>query len=252
MGKEHVDPFVALKQRDHALLALGAQKVAGNGLEDLEARVARDHLAEAAAALLHGRGGERAGQFDDLQVLKPFAVGLFHQERAGLAALGEEVRAHVAHVERRVFRDDEAVGQKHGDARVPRLGKHRVPALFDDGGEGDDVHLIGDEGADGLDLVLLLLLGVVVHQLHAGALGGLLDVARVAHAPGALAAELGKAQQHRILAAIARRILRGAPRRAAAQRQKQRQRQKSGQKQRGSGTWAHGHPSASVFSVTLF
>ena len=41
------DSLVALKQRLHALLALGAEKIAGDGFEDVEAFVALDHLAEA-------------------------------------------------------------------------------------------------------------------------------------------------------------------------------------------------------------
>ena len=90
--------------------------------------------------------------------------------------------------------------------------------------------------------ILWLLLGIVKHELHAGALGGLLYIQRIADAPGAFPAELGKAQQHRVLRRL---FLRGIfPRGAAGQREReQRERQKNRPKQRGSETWAHEDPS---------
>ena len=96
--------------------------------------------------------------------------------------------------------------------------------------------------AKGLDLVFLLLLCVVEHQLYAGALGGRLYIQRIADAPGAFPAELGKAQQHRVLRRLFLRWI--FPRGAAGQREReQRERQKKGANQRGSGMWAHENPS---------
>ena len=97
-------------------------------------------------------------------------------------------------VQRSVVRVDGAVGQDDRDAGFLRFLQHRVPARFDDRRERDDVDLLLDEGADGLDLVLLLLLRVGEFQLDAGLGRGFLDRFGVGRAPAALGADLGEAE----------------------------------------------------------
>ena len=89
---------------------------------------------------------------------------------------------------------DGAVGQDHRDLRRLGLAQHRAPAGLDHRREGDHVDLLRDEGADRLDLVLLLLLRVGELQLDAGLLGRRLDRLGVGGAPFALGADLREAE----------------------------------------------------------
>lgn len=126
----------------------------------------RDGIVEALMALSLGRGVLRAGDLHDVEVLRAHDVGLFEEELARAAALLDEVRAHEAGVERFVLRGDEPVHQNDG---VPPLGlgEHGVPPVLHDGRKGNHVHPVGDEGADGVDLLFLFLIGVEHHQAHA-------------------------------------------------------------------------------------
>ena len=63
------------------------------------------------------------------------------------------------------------VHQDDRNARVPGLLEHRVPARLLDGHQDNIVHLLLDEPADGGDLVLLLLPGVLKEEAVAGLLG---------------------------------------------------------------------------------
>ena len=74
-------------------------------------------------------------------------------------------------IEAVVLRLDHPVHQNHRDARRPGLLKHRLPAGDVQGHEEDVVHLLLDELADGGDLVLLLLPGVLKEEAVAGLLG---------------------------------------------------------------------------------
>ena len=132
-----------------------------------------------------------------LRCSAPIAVGLFEEELARAAALLDEVRAHEAGVERFVLRGDEPVHQNDGDAGGLGLGEHGVPAVLHDGREGNHVHPVGDEGADGVDLLFLFLIGVEHHQAARRARSAASSMLqRAAHAPGAFRSQLGKAQQH--------------------------------------------------------
>ena len=74
-----------------------------------------------------------------------------------------------------------AIGKDHRNPRLLGFAKHRLKSSFDDRGEYDHIDLLGDEGADGLDLVLLLLLGVGEFQIDAAlgrlVLDGLVELA---------------------------------------------------------------------------
>ena len=99
-----------------------------------------------------------------------------------------------------------------------RLLQDMLPAVLHDGRDGDHVHLIGEEGADGADLLCLLLLGIFKHQPHARAFRGGLHIHATADAPLALRAQLGKAKQNPARLGLGRGL-----RAARAQREKRRQ-----------------------------
>ena len=77
----------------------------------------------------------------------------------GISTLLQGVGKDVGHIQRGV-RSHAAVHQDHRDPGVLGLLQDRIPAGLHDGAEGDHIHVRCDEGADGLDLVLLLLLCV--------------------------------------------------------------------------------------------
>ena len=59
-------------------------------------------------------------------------------------------------------------------------------------GDADDVYLLCDEGADRLDLILLLLLSISELKSDAQVLRGFLNGNCIGRAPFALSAQLGK------------------------------------------------------------
>src|SRR5690606_11819585 len=85
--------------------------------------------------------------------------------------------------------------EDHGDARGLGLLEHGVPARLHHRGERDDVDALRDVRADGLDLVLLLLLRVGELEVEA-VLGRerVLDGLRVGGAPAGLGAHLREAE----------------------------------------------------------
>src|SRR5690554_2107240 len=87
---------------------------------------------------------------------------------------------------------DLAVGDENGNPSIPGFLQDIVPPIGDDRYEYDDIDLIGDEGAQRLDLILLLLLGVVIHQLHTRPGGSFLHRAGVAGPPCAFSTDLRK------------------------------------------------------------
>ena len=66
-------------------------------------------------------------------------------------------------------RIDAAVEQDDRDFGFLGFGQHVVPAGGDDGGDQDGVDALGDEAADGLDLVFLLLLRIGELEVDAAA-----------------------------------------------------------------------------------
>jgi hypothetical protein len=124
--------------------------------------------------------------------LLPFIF--FDQPAPGFAAFLQEVRSHEGHPQRVVLHVDRAVGEDHRNLRGLGLAQHRLPTGLDHGREGDHVDLLRDEGADGADLIFLLLLRVGEFEVDAGILGRGLDRFRVGGAPFAFGADLREAQ----------------------------------------------------------
>ncbi len=77
------------------------------------------------------------------------------------------------------------------------FGQHVVPAGGDDRRDEDRVDALGDEGAERLDLVFLLLLGVGEFQVDAALLGLLLGDRGFGGAPAGFRADLRKADGQR-------------------------------------------------------
>src|SRR6266850_4264959 len=186
-----------LEERLHDLLALGAREVAGLGAGDLVVRVVLEDLLEPGLAI-DGRGGaHRPLQLDDVHV----ALGgelldrrVRDEPLRGAAPLLDEVGAHERDPERVILHVYVPVGEDDGDPGRLRLAEHRLPARLDHRRESDDVHLLGDEGADGLDLVLLLLLRVGELEGDVRLDGGVLDGLGVRGPPFALGADLRKSE----------------------------------------------------------
>ena len=81
---------------------------------------------------------------------------------------------------------------------LTRLGQHSVPAGLHHRGQQDGVHALGDEGADGADLVFLTLLGVGHAQVDAPLLGLFTGHAGLGGAPAGLRSDLGEADHYPI------------------------------------------------------
>src|SRR5690606_16011038 len=196
VGEDQVHVGVGLKGRLDRRLALGAGEVARRLADDL---VRADDGVEALLAVDLGTRAERALELEDLGV----GVVLL-DPLAGHLALEAEVRpdpGDVGVLDRGV---DRAVDEHDGDLRVLDLLEDLVPTGLDDRGERDDVDVLVDEVAQGLDLVLLLLLGVHEDQVDAVLLGeARLDGLRVGRAPAGLGAELREADLDEVATATA-------------------------------------------------
>ena len=159
-------------------LALAVQPLAGDlvglGLGEVAVQLSQegpvfmglDGLLQTGAPAQLGAGAQ--GALDVQDVDRPVRVleGLLQPGR-GLLSLPAEVGAHVGGIEAVVRHLDGAVHQNDGNPRRLGLLKHRVPAGDAQGHEEDAVHLLLDELADGGDLVLLLLAGVLKEEVIA-------------------------------------------------------------------------------------
>ena len=86
-------------------------------------------------------------------------------------ALRAKVRADPAGIQVFILRGNLPVHEDDGDLRFLCLLKDILPSRFHDRGEDDVVDFFLDEIADGKELVLLLLLGVVKQQFKSVLLG---------------------------------------------------------------------------------
>ena len=191
MREEDVDlvGFRRLQERFHDFLAFGAGEVAGLGLDDLDAGVILDDLLETFLAVDGGGGTRGADELGHIGVL----TDVFHDPAACAAAFFHEVGADQGDIEAGFGHVDGAVEEDDRDAGFLGFLQDVFKTGCDDGGEGDHVHALADEVADGLDLVFLLLLGVGERQLDVGALGGFaLDGVGAGLAPVALGSDLGE------------------------------------------------------------
>ena len=204
-GKQDVDLVaVGLQEGLHDLLALGAGVLAGLGSHHVVLSGvggSGNGIGEAGETVGSHGGAYRAFQNGNLELVAAapgrlaLIVDIAVNPLKGAGALLQGIGADVGHIQGGVG-GNAAVYQHHGDAGVLGFLKHGVPAGLHDGAESDDIHVGGNEGADGLNLVLLLLLGVGELQGNAGVLGGLLDVVGVGGAPLAFGANLSEAHDN--------------------------------------------------------
>ncbi len=120
-----------------------------------------------------------------------------------LHALGAHVFPEKGCEQRLVFGHDVPVQGDDGNARLFCLPEHGLPAVLCNRAEHDRVYALRDKASEGLDLLVLELPGIVIHQeepvlRRKGVLHGL----RVCRAPGGLTAELGKAHGDKVLRRI--------------------------------------------------
>ena len=173
----------------HDLLAAGAAEVAALGVDDLEVGVFRDGFGEGAAAFVGGGGAGGALEFEDAAL----AVDVFGEPVGGHATFLGEVGADEAGEEGFVGDLDGAVHEDDGDLRAFGVAEDGFPAGFDDGRDDDGVDALGDEGADGADLVFLAALAVGELQVDAAFGGFVLHRFGVGGAPSGFGAGLGEA-----------------------------------------------------------
>ena len=209
-GEENIDLVpVGLQEGLHDLHALGTGVLTGLGTDDvvLAAVGGFGHGIVEALQAVGGHGGaDRALQNRHLELIAAGTGSLALSSHIlvnpieGIGTLLQGVGKDVGHIQRGV-RSHAAVHQDHRDPGVLGLLQDRIPAGLHDGAEGDHIHVRCDEGADGLDLVLLLLLCVGELEGHAGGLRGSLDVVGVGSAPLALRTDLGKSKGDAVLTA---------------------------------------------------
>ena len=165
--------------------------------------IALQSLVQAGGAAHLGGGTVIALEMDDLQgritevLLKPGyrAVPLALEIRADPA--GEQIVPHIAGGKGAV---DHTVDDDDWDACGLCLAQDGFPAILGGGSEDDVIHALMDEVADGGDLPLLLLLGVVEDEAEAILGGqGLLHAAGVGVAPVALRTDLRETDDDQIV-----------------------------------------------------
>jgi len=131
---------VPVQKGAHHLPALGNGEVARLGIDDLDARIVAQDLAKAPVAVVGRRRTNRADELDESGLT---ACQICHHP-ARVAALLQEVRAHVGHVE--VIGHIRApVDQDDGDARSLGLLEDLPPPRLDDRRDADNIHLLGDK-----------------------------------------------------------------------------------------------------------
>src|SRR5690606_7511341 len=173
MGIDGADILAAAFGLDEALhdfLALGAGEVTGLRTGDLDVVVTLDRVLEALLAVDGRRGAGGALKLDHIAWLVAY---ILHQPVTGDLAFMHLIGGDGGEV--KVFRGiDLAVEQDDRNFRFLGFLQSRVPAGGDDRRDQDRINSLGDEAANGLDLVFLLLLGVGEFQRIAALFGFLL------------------------------------------------------------------------------
>ena len=173
MGIDRADRLAAafgLDEAFHHFLAFGAGEIAGLAAHHLEIGVLGDDAVKTLLAVGRDAGTNRALQLDDVASLSAHGLG---QPFAGDGTFMHAVRGDGGQIKLLARRIDVAVKQHDRDLGFLGLLQHRIPAARHDRREEDGVNALRDKGADRLDLVLLLLLGVgdLERDLSLGSLG---------------------------------------------------------------------------------
>ena len=171
------------------LFATGAGEFAALGGDDFHLGRGFDAGFEAAFAVDGGGGAWGALEFDDLGL----AVGFFGEPIGGHLAFGDEIGSDEGGVEGLVFHLDSAIDEDDGDLGFFGFAEDGIPAGFDYGSEDDGVDALGDESADGFDLIFLFSLGIGELQSDAAFGGFVLDGLGFGASPGAFCADLSEA-----------------------------------------------------------
>ncbi|MGY3648402.1 hypothetical protein ACVWW2_003693 [Bradyrhizobium sp. LM4.3] len=135
-------------------------------------------------------GTDSALQFDNVAGLGPDGL---RQPVAGDLAFVHAVGGHGGEIELLAGGIDVAVEQHDRDLGLLRFLQHRVPAGRDDRREEDRIDVLRDEGADRLDLVLLLLLRVGDLEIDLALGSLLLGDRRLGRAPAGFRSDLREA-----------------------------------------------------------
>ncbi len=196
MGVDGANILAAVFRLDealHHLLALAAGEVAGLGADDLDGGHGRDGIEEAFLAVQRHAGPDGALQFNDIAGL---AILLLDEPVGRYRPFVNTVRGDPRHEEGVIFDRDIAIQQEHGDLGLFCFLQYRVPACLHHGGNKDGVHALGNKGANGLDLVLLFLLGIGNLQGNAAFLCLALGHRGFCRPPAGLRPYLGEPHRH--------------------------------------------------------
>ena len=150
-----------------------------------------------AADLRVSAGGAFQHDDVDLFLAAAFLLKVVGQPAHHALAFLDEVSAERGGVLDVIHAGGDAVEQDQRDLSLVDLFEDLVPAGGHNAGEEDVVHALGDEAAQGLHLVLLLLLAVRVDERPALLLNGVADVVGVGGTPVGLLADLGEADGQR-------------------------------------------------------
>ena len=112
-------------------------------------------FAEALGAANCSAGAGGAAQFKDVAAVGEQLVDFFGSS----LAFDHHVRANVRGIQGRIGRDG-AVDNDDRDIGILGFRENSIPAGFNHWGQRNDIHTLLDAGADGRDLVFLLLLGI--------------------------------------------------------------------------------------------
>ena len=187
MCVDEVDLRVLGQEGLHDLLAFVTGELAGLRGKLLELGLGAKDVVPAFGAVdgRVGTGGAFEDDVVDLGGVSEFGLGPV----SGLLAFEDEIRADEGLVQAGIG-VNATVGQDDRDAGSLGLFEDCVPAGGDDGGEGDDVDLLGDGGLDGRDLLGLILLGRGEGQFDAELVGDVLVVGGVGGTPSTLRTNL--------------------------------------------------------------
>src|ERR1700681_1694114 len=160
MGIERADILAAIFGLQEAFgdfFALGAGEIAGLAPDHLDVGMLCDRLIKPLLAIGRDARSDGALQFDHVAWL---AADIFRQPLTGDHAFMNAVGCDGGQIERLVRSLDVTIEQDDRNLGVLGLVEHSIPARRNDRREETGVNALRDERANGLDLVLLLLLSV--------------------------------------------------------------------------------------------
>ena len=195
LSEEDVDIFVSLQEALHNGLAFSTGEVAGLGSDNLVVRVLRQDLVDTSGTV--GRSGGAGGAFQDRDVDFFGGVHVVDGPASHTATFFNEVTAERAGVLDIGHAVGHTVDQDERNLSLVDFLQDFFPTGGHNAGEEDVVDALGDEVAQSLNLVFLLLLRIVIDHVPAFGFGHAAQRVGVGGTPVRLLANLGEADGQR-------------------------------------------------------